>query len=347
VPGPSNSLSALKNERSAVESAGVDSWSICWYLREGSSAQRALEALATVPAPRSRLIEESVLGHRVGWFPGTRMLFAEGHPDPGGLCKPEALVAVKEHLESELQDRGVWAPQHRLSPLQNGRGDILRVTGGTGFGGVRRLDATVDLSFADPLEGLCALAGVAALPLARMQTEIRREAGGRRIETVYFRGYGGVQVLGRWYDKGFKELGRRGVWVRPEDQRRFTARARPGVEDLATTSYVRDSFVRRFEPLWRAAKGVKVGGATELAKRLAELVDQGAISPTAANRIAGHLVLEAANCQRQSPATCRRHRADARDHGLVLADGILDEVEVDLGDILERAMDSECWGQQG
>ena len=333
-----------------IEAAGVDTWSVAWYLREGSAGHRAIEALATERAPRSRLIPEQVEDHRVGWFPGTRLLFAEGHPSPGGLAKADQLPDAFQRLSEALCDRGVLPPTHRLAPLQKVSADglvTLPVLGGSGFAGVRRLDSTVDLHFDDPLKGLCALAGVAALPLARMQTEIRREAGGRRVETVYFRGYAGKQVLGRWYDKGWKEHGHRGSWVRPEDQRRFTAQARPPVEALATTSYIRDSFVRRFEPLWRASKGVKVGGATELAKRLAELVDQGAISPTAATRIAGHLVLDAAGCQRQSQRTVLRHRADARNHGLVLADGILDDVEVDLGDILERAMDSDSWGSQG
>ena len=142
-------------------------------------------------------------------------------------------------------------------------------------------------------------------------------------------------------------MAKRGVWVRPEDQRRFTTETRPHLEDVAATGYVRDSFVKRFEPLWQSAKGVKVGGVLELARRLDELVQQGAISPTAAKRLAGHLVLDAAECQHQKRSTLMRDRAEARRHGLVLADGILDEVEVDLESVLERAMDSSAWGGQG
>lgn len=323
-----------------VKSAGVDTWSVCWYVADESPACKAMEALATEPAPRSRLLPESVAGHRVGWFPGNRMVYAEGHPSSGGLASPEQLPAAFDAIREGLFDLGVDLPERRL--------DRPWGHSGTGFGGVRRLDSTVDLGFADPLEGLAALAGVAALPMPRCKTKVMREAGGRRVETVYFHGHGGKRVLGRWYDKGVESGGAsRGSWVRPEDQRRFKASSRPPLELLSEGSYVRQAFVQRFEPLWHSAKGIKVGGVLELAKRLDELVQEGVISPTEAKRIAGHLVLDAAGCQHQKRSTLMRDRADARRHGLVLAEGLFDEVEVDLGDVLERAMDSSAWGAQG
>lgn len=336
-----------------IEAAGVDTWSVAWYLGEGSSAHRAIDALATEQGPRSRLIPEAVADHRVGWFPGSRLLFAEGHPAPGALAKSHELPGAFQRLSEALNDRGVLPPAHRrvprVQPVYDGKVRMaVPDVGGTGFAGVRRLDSTVDLRFDDPLEGLCALAGVAALPIPRCKTKVIREAGGRRVETVYFHGYGGKRVLGRWYDKGIESGdAARGAHVRPEDQRRYSAEVRPPLEALAETTYIRDQFVKRFETLWSAAKGVKVGGVLELAKRLDELVGQGAISQTAAKRIAGHLVLDAAGCQHQSRSTRLRDRADARRHGLVLADGLFDEVEVDLGEVLERAMDSEAWGAQG
>jgi hypothetical protein len=323
-----------------IEAAGIDTWSVCWYLADGSPAQRAMDALATERAARSRLLREQIEGHRVGWFPASRMVFAEGHPDEDGLGRADRLPAVQERLEAALGERGVDVPRHRLTRPWGSSGD--------GRGGLRRLDATVDLRFDSPAEGLAALAGVAALPLPRMKTQVMREVGGRRVETVYFRGTSGKRVLGRWYDKGVESgSAGRGLHVRPEDQRRFGSPARPSVEQVASSAYVRDAFVRRFEPLWRAAKGVKVGGVIELAHRLAELQDEGLISPGEAKRIAGHLVLDAADAQRQSRSQCYKDRAAARRHGLVLADGVLDEVEVDLGEVLERALDSEAWGCQG
>ncbi len=323
-----------------VDAAGVDTWSVCWYVKDESPPCKAMDALATEAAPRSKLIPGLVAGHRIGWFPGNRMLYAEGHPVNGSLAKADQLQEAFALVTGGLAAIGIDVPAHRLTRPVGERG--------TGFGGVRRLDSTVDLTFDTPLEGLAALAGVASLPLPRCKTKVMREAGGRRVETVYFHGYGGKRVLGRWYDKGV-ESGEapRGAWVRPEDQRRYASDSRPPLELLSDSTYIRQAFVRRFEPLWQAAKGVKVAGVMELAKRLDQLVQAGEISPTVAKRIAGHLVLDAAGCQHQKRSTLMRDRADARRHGLVLADGLFDEVEVDLGDVLERAMDSECWGGQG
>jgi hypothetical protein len=306
-----------------------------------------MKSLATEKAARSDLLAEEVEGHRVGWFPGTRMLFAEGKPAKGGLCPAYNLPAALERVSEALGDRGILPPGFPLRPLL-GPGFVRREKGGVGFGGVRRLDSTVDIGFRDPAEGLAVLAGVAALPLPRMKTQIIREVGGRRVETVYFRGTSGKRVLGRWYDKGVESGDvARGLRIRPEDQRRFPKDSRMDVESIVSSGYVRDAFVRRFEPLWRASKGVKVAGVMELAARLAELQDEGVVTPSEAKRIAGHLVLDAAGAQRQARSTCFADRADARRHGLVLADGVLDEVEVDLGEVIERALDSDAWGAQG
>jgi hypothetical protein len=318
-----------------IAAAGVDTWSVCWYVEDESPPCRALEALATERSIRSQLLPERVADHRVGWFPGNRLLFAEGHPRPGGLAPPATLPAVLDALVEGLQDRGIMPPSRRLKAKRPS----------VGFGGVRRLDSTVDLAFADPLEGLAALTGVAALPLPRTKTKIFREAGGRRVETVYFHGFAGKKVLGRWYDKGVESGdAARGSWVRPEDQRRWAASGRVPVDALASGSFVRDAFVQRFEPLWQASKGVIVGGVIELAKRLRELQESGEITPGQAKRIAGHLMLDTAGGHLQRPSTVRGDRADARRLGLVLADGILDEVEVDLGEVCERALDSDAWG---
>lgn len=331
-----------------IAAAGVDTWSVCWYLRDQSAGWRAMEALATVPGPRSRLIEEPIAGHRVGWFPGQGLLFAEGHPTEGRLTASQDLPAAFERVVEGLSDRGILAPSYRLAPRWKPRGtkqEPLPVVGGTGFGGIRRLDSTVDLRFDEPLEGLAALAGVAALPVPRCKTEIVREAGGRRVETVYLLGPGGRKVLGRWYDKSVESReGARGTWVRPEDQRRYPANTRPPLEAVASTSYIRDQFVRRFEPLWRASKGVKVGGVLAIGKRLDELISEGELTPRQAELLAGYMVLDACGVEAGSRATRMRRRAELRNNGLVLSDGVLEEVEVDLGLLLEEAMDAEAWG---
>lgn len=326
-----------------VESAGIDTWSVCWRLTQDCDAYRAMEGLATQKASRSMLIEEPVSGHRVGWFPSARLMFAEGHPVDGGLAGMDQLPKALDGLTTALGELGVdltaGRDRHRASEWYDRDFGLPKV---------RRLDSTLDLRFESAAEGLAVLAGVAALPLPRMKTGIVREAGGRRIETVQFRGLSGKTMLGRWYDKGIESgSDSRGFRIRPEDQRRFGKGARPLVFDLAESTFARDSFVRRFEPLWKASKGVKVGSAMQLAIKLAELQDEGKIKPGKANSVAGYLLLETARASRQSRATQFRHRAEARRHGLVLADGVLDEVEIDLQDVLESAMDSEVWGADG
>lgn len=323
-----------------VKAAGVDTWSLCWYVEPGGAAYRAMEALATEPAPRGKLIPEAIAGHRVGWFPGHRLLFAEGHPLEGGLAAAGELLRAADAVAEGLRDVGVEPPSRRAIGRRDARPGPL----GDGFGGVRRLDTTIDLAFDDPVEGQAVLAGVAAMSLPRSKTQVLREVGGRRIETVAFRSQSGAQVLGRWYDKGV-ETGdaARGTWVRPEDQRRFKAGHRLPLEAVAARGYLRENFVRRFEPLWRAGKGIKVGGAIDLARRVMELRDEGELTSLQARRIAGQLLLEAAGDESAPVRTQRRYRAEARRHGLVLADDALQEVEIDLGEVLREALEADVW----
>lgn len=330
-----------------IEGAGVDTWSLCWYLADESPACRAIAALATEPGARSKLIPDSIEGHRVGWFPGTRMMFAEGHPAEGGLCGADGLQGAFERVLGALEDRAI-VPGARTCTGARKLYEGGRLGGGLGFGGVRRLDSTVDLAFDDPLEGVATLGGVAALPMPRMKTKLMREAGGRRVETVWFHGFGGKRVLGRWYDKGIESgSAGRGSWVRPEDQRRYSVGSRLPMEAVSSATFVRDAFVKRFEPLWKAAKGVTVGGCIRLAEKLGELQADGIITAGEAKRIAGHLLLDTADAHRQARSTVLGDRAAARKLGLVLADGVIDEVEVELDQVIERALDSGAWGAQG
>jgi hypothetical protein len=170
------------------------------------------------------------------------------------------------------------------------------------------------------------------------------------IETVTMKAAGGRKTLGRWYDKSIESnLGPRGSIVRPEDQRRYSKSSRRDVEEL-TTDYVRENFQRRFVPLWRATKGVTVGGVMVLADKLLDLVEAGEISAGQARAYSGELVLaqvaEARGVPLGSRATRYRHRAALREHGLVLADGVLQEVEVDLHDVMEQVLEAE-WGGSG
>jgi hypothetical protein len=334
-----------------VDRAGVDTWSFGWYLDPDSACFRNAKLLASEPTKRGYLIPDPVAGHRVGLFSQAALLFAEGHPaEDGELGPAESLPAAVDRVLEGLLDLGVVPPvraQVRRGIRHQEDGRELE-TWGPGFAGVRRIDTTVDLRYDSAAEGLAVLQGMAAMSLPRSKKKIVQEVGGRRIETVYYLGYGGRSVLARCYDKGVESSSAaRGSWVRPENQQRYSKEARPPVEMLAAGSYLRDSFVRRFEPLWRASRGVIVGGERQLAGRLRDLVSEGAIKPSTAKALAGHIALDAAGVHEdiQARSTVLGDRAACRDLGLVLNNDVVDDIEVRLDEQLERAFDSEVWGQ--
>lgn len=329
-----------------MREAGIDTWSLGWYLGEDSAPARAMKSLATQPVSRGRVIPDEIAGHRVGWFPGSRLLFAEGHPLEDGLAGSSDLPGAAERLSGALNDFGILPPTYRLAPLENGRGDVLPVIGGTGFAGIRRFDSTVNRAFDRGVEGVLVLSGLAQVAMPRCKTHVIRETGGRRVETVYHVGYGGKSVADRIYDKGIESrTAPRGEFVRFECQNRYTKEARPGLEAVCDATYVRGKFVNRFEPLWKASKGVVVGKNEKLAIRLGELVDEGVLSITEARSIAGHLLLDSVGVEesRMQRQGYWKQRARARDQGLVLAEGVDTDVDVDLSQVLESVFDSECW----
>ncbi len=326
-----------------VIAAGIDTWSPCWYLDRDSLAGGWLDGMATVPAKRGRMLPRDVLGHRVGWDRSSGLLYAEGHPSADGLCQPGALPGAYDALVASLLAADVPVPNGMTADVWLGFGDDgCREEG---FAGLRRADATVDLDVDSSAEGLAILAGVAAVArdAPRGKAQVHWSNDGQAVETVYFRGLGGKNVLGRWYDKGAEAKtappGRR---VRPEDQRRYVKGTRRSVEEY-TAPYTRAKFHQRFLPLWQASKGVTVAGPIILAKKLAERVEAGDITAAQADDLAGFLVMEAVQLPR-SKSTRQRRRAQVRELGLVLADGVLQEVEVDLHDVLDQVMDGGTWG---
>jgi hypothetical protein len=331
-----------------------------------------MASIATAAAAgRAFVVPEAIAGHRVGWFPAAGVIFAEGHPGGDELGAPAALPGAFGRLERELLAVDV--------PLPAGvAGEDWLGDESFGFAGVRRLDATVNLRTGSAGEGAAIMAGVAALLGQYGVQELWRRSG--RLETVYVRAVHSGRVLGRWYDKGAESgLARVGELLRAEDQRRWPQAVRRGVEELHG-AYVRGLFHRRFVPLYKAAKGVTVSGPIVIAQKLVEAVDAGEVTMQQAERLMGFSMLEAiagasparaesdeaygarlaperddegvrvlvgGDKRRLSRATRYRRRAELQALGLVLADGVLEEVEVDLGDVLEACLDCEGWERQG
>lgn len=326
-----------------VTAAGVDTWSPSWYVDPEGPQSRWLREFATVPAARgSWLLPDAVLGHRVGWFP-SGLVFAEGHPDPDGLCPGGSLPFRGLQLQEAIMERGLFLnPRERRHPSLGATSE--------GFAGVRRVDATVNLEAVSRAEGLAVLAGVAACVRDSPGKAEVFYGPDRGVETVVLRGHSGKRVLGRWYDKGLEAaVAHRGRLIRAEDQRRWAKGDRRYPEDL-TAEDLRSSFRRRFYPLWKASKGVRVVGPVVMAEQLLGAVQEGELSAREAESLAGYMVLQAVGGRRGagvSKATMYRREARARELGLVLADGVLQEVEVDVAEVLEAALDADAWGCSG
>jgi hypothetical protein len=302
-----------------------------------------MEALATQPTARGKLIPDAVDGHRVGWFPASNLLYAEGHPAEEGLAPAEALVPRLRALEGAIRDLGV--PVESQGFRDPWDWERMRPTGerSPGCAGVRRLDVTVDL-VADADHGAAVMAGIAALTPARHDVVVRRGRRGR-IETVAWMGARGL--LARCYDKGVESgMAPPGERNRLEAQYRWGAQSRRDPAELSP-SYVRDKFVSRFVPLWRASKGVKVMGAVGFVNELREAVKRDELTVAQAEQVLAFQLLGSVDQSAYNERTRRRRAALVRETGYVLANGVMEEVEINLQDVLEEVMETPAWGGQG
>lgn len=306
-----------------IAQAGIDTWSPAWYAEPDSALERAISRSAAGMGRKVQMVPDPVMGHRIGWFPEAGLVFAEGHPAEGRVGSPDELPAVLERLEKRLQEQDLPVrPECRA--------------------GVRRLDATVDLLTESAAEGLAILAGVAALSIPRGKLVTYRSR--RAIETVLMKSRAG-KTIARVYDKGVEAgAAPRGRLIRPEDQRRYSKETRRDASEL-TTTYIRAQYRRRFMPLYESARGVKVAGPLVLATRLREAIESGVIDPSRARSLAGYLLLEAADAPQGSRSTRYALEKDCRQLGLVVGDGALQEVEVDLGAILEECLEADAWSR--
>jgi hypothetical protein len=325
-----------------VAATGIDTWSPCWYVAHDSPASKAMKALATNNAARGKLIPGEIDGHRVGFHASSSMIYAEGHPVDGDtLGDPESLQERWAVIEHAIEDVGVPLPKalHRKGSALLGSSDE------PGRAGVRRLDVTVDVTCSTGQEGLAVLTGVAAVDPGRLDRDVR--FNGRGIGTVSWLGARGK--LGRVYDKGV-EAGSapRGQLLRFEAQYRWPWGLRREPCEL-TSSYVRDMFAKRFTPVLRASNGIKVVTEVTMREQLREAVRSGELTIGQAEKVLGYQLLTAggAGLDRElvGRQTDYRRRRLIAESGFVLADGAVfdEEVDVDLADVLEEALESETW----
>lgn len=316
--------------------AGIDTWSVGWYLRPDSDAEQAVNALATRRVKRFDGLPDQVEGHTVLYDPTYRFLVAEGHPVADELAPvdPQLLASVQEGIADGLEALGIGVPREP-APFDR--------PGSPGAAGVRRLDLAVDVE-GDRGEGTALLSGVAAIePPGRLRSVVHRSQSGNRVETVSWQG--GRGKVGRVYDKGVEQSTHApGERVRFEDQRRYPSGARPLVEDLSA-GYARGMFRQRFGALQMATKGVVVTSQARAIEVVQELVDEGTLSASEAVRVIGYLVIEQSGADvNLSRTTAWRHRKLAREAGVVLTSCDLEqELEIDLGSRVDEVLHGAEW----
>jgi hypothetical protein len=255
--------------------------------------------------------------YKAQWFAGHGVLALEGHPAEEGLAKPWGLEDAYHDAMRQLHDWG-HVP--------------------TRFVGLARLDATATLKM-HPQEGQAVLAGMAALDVPSCHPVVR----GKPAHSVGYVHVRGRRILGRAYDKG-REAGIAGPWelIRLEDQYRPASGGRPRREDFHA-EFVRGRFHKRFMPLYRSARGVKVTGLPVIARDVAQRIESGELATRQAERMMGSLLLLGAGAP-YSRSTYYKRRAELRDNGYVIADDFFTPVEVDLGAVLAAALETPLWG---
>jgi hypothetical protein len=304
-----------------VLATGIDTWSPCWYAAPGSPLARALHALATQPSGRARLVPEFVGGHRLGWFPDPRLVFAEGRAGGEALVGAAGVGAALERLCGFLTDLGILAEPTRCA-------------------GLRRVDVAADLRTDCSAEGLALLECVAAASFGAGKLAAYRVE--RRTETVLLKTRAG-RTLARIYDKG-SQLGTApaGRWLRFEAQWRFPRDRRPAATRLDPAA-LRRLFARRFEPLWQAAGGIRLAPGAALAERIGEAVADGRLAPSRARTLAGYLLLGAAGVPQGARRTTYELERECRELGLVASLSAETDRRVDVARVLDECLSPDAW----
>lgn len=312
--------------------AGIDTWSVGWYIKPESVAEKQLLDLARAKVRRYNMLPEPVARHRVLFDRFNSLIMAEGHPDPDGLCPvaPDRLTEVQEAIADGLQEQGIEVPR-RESPFDRARS--------VGFAGIRRLDLAVDAEKAGSV-GRALLNGVAAVePPGALRSTVHRSPVGRSVETVTWEGSAGK--VSRVYDKGVESGSHpAGERVRFEDQRRFQSGIRPMPREVQP-ELAAMLFQRRYDRLKTATRGLIVTTMGKAVERVQTLVEAGEMTPATGLKTIGYLVAEREGVELGSRTSRWRHRQKAREVGLVLADGVLEEVEIDLAAEVDDVLEAE------
>lgn len=315
-----------------------------------------MDALATVPTRRGSLVLDPVAHHRVGWYPQSGMIYAEGHPadalveedeEPDGrLTSVRELGSCMDRLRERLWDYGIPAPEQlrKYVPVSGYDGPLKMH--GPGFGGMRRLDITADLQTV-PAAGQAFMHGSFHLLRLSGSNAVQPYFKAGKLETVALRGSRGM--LGRIYDKGVESgAAERYTLTRLEAQMRFTSDARLDPRILAAETfgpdYVRSRFHNRFRLLFQAGEGVRiVTNVLELRDRLLSAVESRELTFGQAEKILGsQLLLSAGDRVPAHRNTLYRRRKLVAESGYLLCEGE-EPATVDFDELHAALDDAAVW----
>ena len=134
-----------------VEECGVDTWSVSWYLAEGSPGERAMEALATIPTRRG-----AMSGRGCPRTPGRMVPSLSAGVRRGAAGRGFVGPAERSVAHGRASRGSAWRSRLRLDKRKAadrwyGDGSRYRRPGRAG---VRRLDVTANVGFEKAGEGL-------------------------------------------------------------------------------------------------------------------------------------------------------------------------------------------------
>jgi hypothetical protein len=222
------------------------------------------------------MLSRPVEGMRLGAYPGSGMLWAEGR--------------LSAMLAGSSDDHSL-AP---LSSLSSGADRALKAWDLVGLDlaeastAVRRLDIAAELCFDDPRNGRAFMRAVAFLEVPGLKRDVWMH--NNEIETVYHRTPGRGIVRRRIYDKGLELGDGVGTRIRLETQRRYQGQKQPTLGAM-TPQRIANEWQARVEGWGQANKDITVVGLSRAQGAVLDLLAEDRITPRRAERLMGTLAL--------------------------------------------------------
>lgn len=277
----------------------------------------------------SVLIDKPVNGMRLGCFPGTALIFAEGRlgamlarsGDEHRLMNACLLPTGESRFHEALRLLGF-----ELEP------ELARV---------RRLDLAAELRFTKTADGTSFMRALASLDVPGLKRDVWIGKGGV-IETVYFRTPKRGQVRLRVYRKDLEaKIKGQGVIVRVERQVRYS-KAQQQTSERVSGSDLSALFEGRLEVLARGSGSVVVSNLSGAQEMILKRCEEQAISPRKAERMLGTLTLldHFGREWWDKAYTVARRERELQDLGIVLDTERQEREPVPVGELLTLLVES-------